>query len=674
MFIVYFGLVIIGLVLVLYFGLKLSEDIYHPILVAFFWILYIASVLTISNVVATGLFYNVLRYKKGIPGDQGRIGDKGDRGDLGVCDTNCDSKLCTMNVLKEVNKYYQDLITKTLGKTAILNENPKINNSDITDRIKLMCQSQAYKEVAKIKTVKTLNDYIIDIYQKWIKLLVESDNSKDKTVIRDYLETDGYEDVPVLKDNPFKEIEKYDIYYWGSDRIFHPRVIEYCAEPEKYQQLGQKEESSLKGLRTNLYSNIFASRNAARLHLSVFRVEPYNYQNLVYYPLGDIFVNGLANTSNTKFIEKYGVDDKERTVLPNTVSTEGPSYPTLVVTGPEMYLRAPEDWVLVWRNKGLKNSPPITIWRPQDFYDNKLKKWFRACGCLAMPNWSNSTPRQQYGYNTPERQPIRLIAEELLSDVSAAGLNQVWNSYGSATNTSISIWNSQDVEYIKNFNVSVINNGYMRPKNSKVYIIRDSAFTSQILEPIDFKDPLVDEDNLGIGFHGAPHRSPMYSVFQWLDMPLEVQVTNIANASKIYIKHSGLNTINSYCLRRQLANSDQINNVFGVKGNEPLVTDNFTFNVNNKNLMWEIVCIDKNGNVDNQCNNGYYLIISVVNNKYFKVEVNTSTAGPLTYLANDLPDKNNPNYATIIQEFIWYNPKSATGSKLEMTNNKQTKQ
>jgi hypothetical protein len=135
-----------------------------------------------------------------------------------------------------------------------------------------------------------------------------------------------------------------------------------------------------------------------------------------------------------------------------------------------------------------------------------------------------------------------------------------------------------------------------------------------------------------------------------------------------------LNTINSYCLRRQLANSDQINNVFGVKGNEPLVTDNFTFNVNNKNLMWEIVCIDKNGNVDNQCNNGYYLIKSVVNNKYFKVEVNTSTAGPLTYLANDLPDKNNPNYATIIQEFIWYNPKSATGSKLEMTNNKQTKQ
>ena len=121
MFVVYFGLVIIGIILVLYFGLKLSEDIYHPILVAFFWILYIASVLTIVNVISTGLFYNVLRYKKGVPGDQGRIGDKGDRGDTGACDINCDSKVCTLNILKEINKFYNNLITKSLGSNAILN-------------------------------------------------------------------------------------------------------------------------------------------------------------------------------------------------------------------------------------------------------------------------------------------------------------------------------------------------------------------------------------------------------------------------------------------------------------------------------------------------------------------------------------------------------------------------
>jgi hypothetical protein len=31
-------------------------------------------------------------------------------------------------------------------------------------------------------------------------------------------------------------------------------------------------------------------------------------------------------------------------------------------------------------------------------------------------------------------------------------------------------------------------------------------------------------------------------------------------------------------------------------------------------------------------------------------------------------------FSSLFVGFIWYNPKSATGSKLEMTNNKQTKQ
>ena len=70
---------------------------------------------------------------------------------------------------------------------------------------------------------------------------------------------------------------------------------------------------------------------------------------------------------------------------------------------------------MIWRNK---KKPELTIWKPKDFYDTDLNKWFRACGFLAIPNWQNATPRQQFGYNTPDRQPIRLVNEDLLEDIT----------------------------------------------------------------------------------------------------------------------------------------------------------------------------------------------------------------------------------------------------------------
>jgi hypothetical protein len=154
-------------------------------------------------------------------------------------------------------------------------------------------------------------------------------------------------------------------------------------------------------------------------------------------------------------------------------------------------------------------------------------------------------------------------------------------------------------------------------------------------------------------------------------MPFEVQVTNLANSIKIYVKHSGLNVVNSYMLRRQLPNKSELKGAFGVKGNDKVVSDDNVYNSNNKNLLWQIICIDKNGSINNDCKNEFYLIKNMRNNKYFKVEFDPTALGPVMYLCDNLPNKSNSNYATIMQEFIWYNPKSATGNKLEMVQNKQ---
>jgi len=667
MIVLYIGLFIIGFAGVLYFGLKISENIYHSTLKAFFWVLYIASILTIGNILATGIFYNVLRFKKGLPGDQGRIGDYGDLGYTGMCDTNCDSKLCSLEIMDSLNKYYSNLISKALGKSAILNDNPVIRNGEITERVDGICKSNAYKQVSKIKSKKSVHGYLINIYQNWIKLLVDSDMSDDKKIIRDYLETEGYDEKPSgLVGNPFKEIEKYDIYYWGSDRIFHPRIIEYCSDPEEYKGLTMGPAPDFKILRTNLYNQVYSHPRLGKSPFSVFRVGPYNHKHLTYYSLGDIITTVFNETSTNKFIEKYGVpmEEVDRTSFPDSVNTEGPAFPTLLIAGPDKYLIPPQDWSMIWRHS---SNNPVTIWKPNDFYDSGLKKWFRACGVLAVPNIFNENPRQQYGYNTPERQPIRLVAEEMLENISDCPLQQVWDGSRVRGDGNLSIWRCNNVDFAANQNTSIAISGYSRPNDFILYQLKKSATAVDEMKPLEFKNDLVDENKLGVGFHGAPHRSAKYSVFSWLEMPLEVQVTNLGNADKIYIRHSGVNLVNSYLIRKQDEGQTELNNYFGIYMNAILVKTNNTLNINNPNILWEIVCVDKNGNMTGtNCKNKYYLIKNTKFNKYLKSEYDKTALGPITYIIATLPNKTNKNFSKIIQEFIWYNPLSATGADLQV--------
>ena len=664
MFVIYLGLGIVGAIFIVYFGLQLSKNIYHPTLITFFWILYLASVLTIINLVATGAFYNVLRLKKGTPGDQGRIGDKGSSGETGVCDVQCDSKVCIITITDSINKTYSDLISSALGKKAIITEPAVIKNSEITNKVKLICKSNAYKEISKLKSPKAINDYVADIYSKWIKLLIDSDKSQDKKIIREYLETDGMDETPELPGDPFKEIEKYDAYYWGSDRIFHPRIIEYCADPREYKALTQLPPPKLDGLRTNMYTVVFTADNMGD-DMSVSRAGPFYYNGKIYHSLGDTITPTYSQKSGGKFIEKYGVPDDQKERSEIAVTSDGPPQATLILNGSDKYLKPPQDWIRIWRNR---KDPKCTVWKPKDYYDNKLKKWFRACGYLFVSNWNDSNPRQQYGYNTPEKQPIRLVAEELLDDITADGVSFVWNDKGSRVDGDLSSWISNNSEYKTNQYISTLYNSYNYPYGEKVYKVKQSAFvvTDDML-PVNFSDDLVDEKKYGVGFHGSPHRSEKYSVFAWLKIPMETQLTNSGNSYKIYIKHSGLNKVNSYMMRRQLANTAELSQYIGMNGENNEVSEDNKFNPSNPKLIWEILCIDKNGNLDKSCNNEFYLIKHTVSTGlYFKVEVDKSGNGDPYYILKKLPNKNDPNYEQIIKEFIWYNPLKSGGSPLVM--------
>ena len=72
-------------------------------------------------------------------------------------------------------------------------------------------------------------------------------------------------------------------------------------------------------------------------------------------------------------------------------------------------------------------------------------------------------------------------------------------------------------------------------------------------------------------------------------------------------------------MRRQLANKSDLLTYIGMNGENNEVNENNKFNPTNSNIIWEILCIDKNGNLDLSCKNEFYIIRhSVKTELYFK--------------------------------------------------------
>jgi hypothetical protein len=685
MFILYVILFIITLVISIFVGMKMSENINHTTLLVFFWIIYIATLLTIGNAVSTVFFYNVLRIKRGIPGDQGRIGDKGDVGIPGLCDVTCSSKVCNLTIINGINDYYTSLKSQYVQSTT-----PKfketIKNREVMDNIKIICNSDAYKQVSKFKPPKIINDYIIDIYTKWLKVLFDADKTEDKHIIIEYLETDGLEERPELDGNPFNEIEKYDIYYWGRDRVFHPRVIEYCNIPDINKKMPQMDPPLLKGIKTNMYSPVldhyrFEARMGAikkkSKYVSIYRVNPYSHLGVVYYPLGD-FITGESRFNDTnKFVEHYGIEKKNRIDFKDNNLMRGPSIPTVLVAGTDKYLRPPQDWELIWTNtNGKYGNNNVSIWRPKDYYDKTLNKWFRGCGVFSLvfagkfrSGQQFINPRQFYGYNTPEKQPIRLIAEELLNKINNADIEPVWNDKNSRSNYNVSVWISKDKKYRNEYNNANAISGYAKPAKDKLkfYTIKEEVFKEIPMGSVDFKHPLVDKSELGTGYLGSPEREDKYSIFSFLDIPLEIKLSNFDIANKIFIKHSGLNKINSYMIRKLESGNDELTGSFGVS------TDSDNFNVSttlkysagDPNQIWQIECIDENNKKTDDCSKAKrYMIKSSERNLYLVTEIDKSTTGRFSFSIRQLPDTTDKNYSTLIKKYVWFKPLSATGNQL----------
>lgn len=232
-------LIIIFIFIILSVGYYLSVYIENNLEYVFFWIMYILSTLTIINLVAGGYYYSVMKYKTGPRGIRGDKGNKGDKGETGKCSIKCRNNICT-------NDLYQHIIDvlikldKENGGLGDLKVETDLKNPYIKEKIKSICLSNEYNLSVPYKGPEKLNEYIKSI---WTDLTTRIYNSGGLN----YFRTIGAEyDWDWLDDNPWDEFKKYDIYYWGLGKEYHPIIEDKDIEDKEGKDIFESETYPVK--------------------------------------------------------------------------------------------------------------------------------------------------------------------------------------------------------------------------------------------------------------------------------------------------------------------------------------------------------------------------------------------------------------------------------------------
>ena len=309
--------IIIIICVATYVGLNIAQKVENnSVLYIFFWIIYIVVLIGIFNIVLLANFWDTIQHKTGPPGPRGPMGEQGETGDKGVCGNDCrfkqgilfihemiNTKLIKLTgqsifIIKKYVKY-----DKSEGEKKLIN--PEFNKF-ILEKVNQMMNSKQYKITAPIKGTNNLNNYLEQIWDKWIDLLADAGATKENFFFDkfadDTLWVDGNEEMK--KKNPFPEMEKYDVYVWGQLRAFKPLNIEICSNSRQSNYFPQEYKKPLQTIITNRYQWMYNSYNETTYtgkrqkndHISIWRPLKHTFENEIYYPVGDVIFSSNDRT------------------------------------------------------------------------------------------------------------------------------------------------------------------------------------------------------------------------------------------------------------------------------------------------------------------------------------------------------------------------------------------
>jgi hypothetical protein len=489
----------IGIILAIGVGLEISKGIDEFVIYVLFWFLYVITIITFINIVLVGNYYIKMRNKQGPPGLPGKEGEQGNKGEAGKCDSGCRDSICE-NALNEL------LIDELKQKNKGVRIN--INNIYIKSKIKQMCSSDEFKQLAPYNGPINLINYLKDIWKIWISLLYDAGGIL-------YFETIGAEDqFDWLSNNPFDEMKKYDIFYWGMGKQYRPQISEKCYNSSN----GDAPNSNSSGIiiqvaKTDLYDFITNDDNSqAFTKASFWRPKQFTYKTAIFYPVGDIVIGPVRNSENTNSKKRVGA-----ITLPETMN--GPARETILVSGD---VKGPVNYELLWTNDGWTtsgNKRPnyFWVWRP-----------IAPVNYIALGDVITTTADLPL---TGDNAPIRCVPFDMVIKLPA-NRNILWSSNGSPVDINVNLlgfkpndgrYQNADDGNAYNLFRAVIGWETSIPEsdiNGNFYYLDSTKYNSSFVLGVDGGRPdSSDESNrVGKGYIPSPKRDSKYSVIAYLNL------------------------------------------------------------------------------------------------------------------------------------------------------------
>jgi hypothetical protein len=523
-----FVFLIVFCVYVLY-GLYLTENADSLSQIILTWVIYTILWTTFINVFLLGYFWSVVRNKSGPVGLRGPSGERGKVGIKGQCSITAAQAYC----IKALNEYIDKLYSDKKGQN-ILDENLQtFPNNYLNDKIIQMAGSRQYQVILgnlsnDNKPIENIINYLKSIWYKWFELIYKSTDVEGAWFKDEY----GDEDYNWVGANPFLEIRKYDIYYWGITRNFRPLKAELCRTSlshtnPKFPIPNRPLEPRLKIIQTNDYYMGAYDRNSGSDGHSVFwQPHTIDIGNDTYYPLGSVMT---ADSSGGSW--DFGYYHTHDNIITGNPNGEHFSYTK-------------------------QNAPGFDIRTALVAGDVKDPAYFQNNG-----GWSGDDDMISYtpicpggytdlgdvmgrygGYMNPEAVNMKCVPTECVEEVHG---NRKY-PWGGQANGDLYVLN----DYTSGQNDANGDNGYnlVRINSGKpFYKIKESCLSLPSHPGILTKDVEPQNGDLGIGWYGHPYKlEPEYSIFTFLNLVPEGMIVHKGTGRRFYILHYGGEEQNVY--------------------------------------------------------------------------------------------------------------------------------
>jgi hypothetical protein len=492
-----FAIIVVGVLL----GFKIAINIHNPVLYILFWTMYFITFLCAIAIIANIYFFDDINDKEGPQGKKGDKGESGDMGETGICDPNCREEMFYLELIKFCEDYLNSK-EKTMEKPII------ITNKYWKDRITMIVKSNEFSNLSTLKGRENVLNYIKKILKVWMDLIYKESN-------RLYFESIGAENEFEWRDNnPWTEIKKYDLYYWGMSRMFRIREINKCRKQTK-----KESEPRIHGIMSDHYNILFGhKRRLGRRHTkhSFWKPKALRKDNKILYPLGDIFEFHYQNKNIQIKNHKRGP------YVFDGVYKTGPQTKTMLVAGDV--------------------KPPIGVRYIGYNYYRWCKNWL--CRISRYRFGKRRTTKVRYyrfippkGYKClgdaarisgyPRLKDYRCVPEECVEPLNK-GLELVYMPRGD-----MGVFKSGGGKEMQNKSnnlfVAYPKQSWWSYKNRTMYHIKPEC-----LKPDDTPPDVDPFYNKG-WYPDPPSKDKKYSVMNYLSLPSEAILVNKGNP-RIYVK------------------------------------------------------------------------------------------------------------------------------------------